>query len=294
MAKENKKNATRTSIDELNESLSSFEQRVEQNKKKVVWYIGGLIAIIAIGLGYYYGIYRSGIDGASEMIGKADISLAQGNDSLALTQYQAVAAEYSNSVANRANLNAAILLYQEGKYQEALNSLNEYSLDDELIGAAAESLKGDCLVNLKKYDEAIASYDNAISVSADNALYTPLFMMKKATVLSAQKKYADAAAIYQKIKESYPKYLMAYRVNIDKYIDRAAFFVSVSQLLVYATYHFKTAARYSKMAGTVETVGANLAFGKPYGLDKIVDRVELQRSQAESFANHLHHTAIFL
>lgn len=223
MTKENKKNATRTSIDELNESLSSFEQRVEQNKKKVVWYIGGLIAIIAIGLGYYYGIYRSGIDGASEMIGKADISLAQGNDSLALAQYQAVAAEYSNSVANRANLNAAILLYQEGKYQEALNSLNEYSLDDELIGAAAESLKGDCLVNLKKYDEAIASYDNAISVSADNALYTPLFMMKKATVLSAQKKYADAAAIYQKIKESYPKYLMAYRVNIDKYIDRANF-----------------------------------------------------------------------
>ena len=223
MAKENKKNATRTSIDELNESLSSFEQRVEQNKKKVVWYIGGLIAIIAIGLGYYYGIYRSGIDGASEMIGKADISLAQGNDSLALAQYQAVAAEYSNSVANRANLNAAILLYQEGKYQEALNSLNEYSLDDELIGAAAESLKGDCLVNLKKYDEAIVSYDNAISVSADNALYTPLFMMKKATVLSAQKKYADAAAIYQKIKESYPKYLMAYRVNIDKYIDRANF-----------------------------------------------------------------------
>ena len=223
MAKENKKNATRTSIDELNESLSSFEQRVEQNKKKVVWYIGGLIAIIAIGLGYYYGIYRSGIDSASEMIGKADISLAQGNDSLALAQYQAVAPEYSNSVANRANLNAAILLYQEGKYQEALNSLNEYSLDDELIGAAAESLKGDCLVNLKKYDEAIASYDNAISVSADNALYTPLFMMKKATVLSAQKKYADAAAIYQKIKESYPKYLMAYRVNIDKYIDRANF-----------------------------------------------------------------------
>ena len=182
-----------------------------------------MIAIIAIGLGYYYGIYRSGIDGASEMIGKADISLAQGNDSLALTQYQAVAAEYSNSVANRANLNAAILLYQEGKYQEALNSLNEYSLDDELIGAAAESLKGDCLVNLKKYDEAIATYDNAISVSADNDLYTPLFMMKKATVLSAQKKYADAAAIYQKIKESYPKYLMAYRVNIDKYIDRANF-----------------------------------------------------------------------
>ena len=223
MAKENKKNATRTSIDELNESLSGLEQRVEQNKSRVMWYVIALIAVIAVGLGYYYGIYRSGIDEASEMIGKADISLAQGNDSIALVQYQQVADEYSNSVANRANLNAAILLYQKGKYQDALNSVNSYSADDELVGAAAASLKGDCLVNLKKYDEAVSAYDEAISISGDNALYTPLFMTKKATVLSEQKKYADAAAIYQKIKDSYPKYQNAYRVNIDKYIDRANF-----------------------------------------------------------------------
>ena len=45
--------------------------------------------------------------------------------------------------------------------------------------------------------------------------------MQEATA-DAQK-YADAAVIYQKIKDSYPKYLMAYRVNIDKYIDRANF-----------------------------------------------------------------------
>ena len=32
MAKESKKQETRTSIDELNESLSGLEQRVEQNK----------------------------------------------------------------------------------------------------------------------------------------------------------------------------------------------------------------------------------------------------------------------
>ncbi len=224
MAKEEKKKATRTSIDELNDSLSGLEQRVEQNKSKVVWYIVALVIVIGLGLGYYYGIHKAGADTASEMIGKADMSLAQGNDSIALTQYQAVAAEYSNDVANRANLNAAILLYEKGKYQEALNSLNEYDANEELIGAAAASLKGDCLVNLKKYDEALSAFDKAISISDDNALYTPLFMMKKATVLFDQKKYADAASIYQTIKEKYPKYTMAYRVNIDKYIDRANYF----------------------------------------------------------------------
>lgn len=220
MAKESKKQETRTSIDELNESLSGLEQRVEQNKKSVIWYAVALLVVIGLGLGYYYG-KKSAKEDAGEMIGKADIELMQGNDSVALAQYQAVAAEYSNGVANRANLNAAILLYQKGNYEEALKAVENYDVEEELVGAASQSLKGDCLVNLKKYDEAVAAYDEAISVANGNELYVPVFMMKKATVLSAQQKYSDAAAIYQNIKDNYSKYVNAYRVNIDKYIDRA-------------------------------------------------------------------------
>ena len=220
MAKESKTQETRTSIDELNESLSGLEQRVEQNKKSVIWYAVALLVFIGLGLGYYYG-KKSAKEDAGEMIGKADIELMQGNDSVALAQYQAVAAEYSNGVANRANLNAAILLYQKGNYEEALKAVENYDVEEELVGAASQSLKGDCLVNLKKYDEAVAAYDEAISVANGNELYAPVFMMKKATVLSAQQKYSDAAAIYQNIKDNYSKYVNAYRVNIDKYIDRA-------------------------------------------------------------------------
>lgn len=220
MAKESKKQETRTSIDELNESLSGLEQRVEQNKKSVIWYAVALLVVIGLGLGYYYG-KKSAKEDAGEMIGKADIELMQGNDSVALAQYQAVAAEYSNGVANRANLNVAILLYQKGNYEEALKAVENYDVEEELVGAASQSLKGDCLVNLKKYDEAVAAYDEAISVANGNELYAPVFMMKKATVLSAQQKYSDAAAIYQNIKDNYSKYVNAYRVNIDKYIDRA-------------------------------------------------------------------------
>lgn len=220
MAKESKTQETRTSIDELNESLSGLEQRVEQNKKSVIWYAVALLVVIGLGLGYYYG-KKSAKEDAGEMIGKADIELMQGNDSVALAQYQAVAAEYSNGVANRANLNAAILLYQKGKYEEALKAVENYDVEEELVGAASQSLKGDCLVNLKKYDEAVAAYDKAISVANGNELYAPVFMMKKATVLSAQQKYSEAAAIYQNIKDNYSKYVNAYRVNIDKYIDRS-------------------------------------------------------------------------
>ena len=53
-----KKETTRTSIDELNESLSSFEQKVENNKKYIYWITGAIVAVALIVLGYVYGIFR--------------------------------------------------------------------------------------------------------------------------------------------------------------------------------------------------------------------------------------------
>ena len=46
-------------------------------------------------------------------------------------------------------------------------------------------------------------------------------MMKKATVLRAQKKYADEATVYQTIKDKFPAFQNDFRVNIDKYLERA-------------------------------------------------------------------------
>ena len=46
-------------------------------------------------------------------------------------------------------------------------------------------------------------------------------MIKKATVLHEQKKYAEEAAIYQEIKDKYPVYDQQNGVNAAKYIERA-------------------------------------------------------------------------
>ena len=220
MAKNDNQNA-RTSLEEFNDSLSSIEQKVEENKKYVYWTGGAVLAIVVLALIYIYGFRNPGIKNAKEDISKADMELFQGNDSLALKDYEKVAGEYSNSASNRANLNAAILLYQKGKYQEAADYLNDFSAKGNLVGPASQSLLGDCYVNLKKYDDAVKAFDKAISLSKDNVDYTPLFMMKKATVLRTQKKYADEAAVYQTIKDKFPAFQNDYRVNIDKYLERA-------------------------------------------------------------------------
>ena len=216
-----KTETTRTSIDELNESLSTFEQKVENNKKYIYWIAGGIVVLALIILGYVYGIHNPNMENAKAEIAKADMDLSLGKDSVALQEYLAVAANYSNDPANRASLNAAIILYKEGKYEEAAANIKNFDAEGTIVGPASQSLLGDCYVNLKKYDEAISAFDKAVSLSADNALYTPLFLLKKATVLRELKDVKAEAEILKTIKEKYPEFAANYNVDIEKYLVRA-------------------------------------------------------------------------
>lgn len=221
MAKNGKQSSTRTSIDEINESLSSIEQHVEHNKKIITWSVIGIVAVAVIVLGYIYGIRNPNIEKAKAEISLADMQAAQGNDSIALAQYKAVADSYSSEPANRAALEAGIRLYTAGKYQEAINYLLKYDITESMIGASSQSLIGDCYVNLKQYDEAIKYFEKAIKLSDDNPLYTPLFMMKEATVYRELKNYKAEVELYKTIDSKYPEFANSYQTDIKKYLERA-------------------------------------------------------------------------
>lgn len=220
MAKD-KNTETRTAVDDLNDSLTGIEQKVQNNQKFIMWACIVVAAVVALVLLYFYGIRKPGIEAANNAIGQADIELAQGNDSIALAQYKQVAEEYGYDAGNRAALNAAILLYQQGKYDEALSYLKDYKANEEIIGASAKSLEGDCYVNLKKYPEAIDCFKEAAKISNKNPYYTPVFLMKEATVERELKNYKAEAELYRTIKEEYPQYAASMQIDFDKYITRA-------------------------------------------------------------------------
>lgn len=216
-----KQNETRTSIDELNETLTNVvEQKVQNNKKSILLAIAAVV-VVAVAVMFFLNMRQSNALAADEAIAQADMSLIQGNDSIALTQYMQVADNEGYDAGNRAALQAAILLYKKGEYQKALDYLSKYSPEEAIVGAASYSLQGDCYVNLEKYNEAVAAFDKAISTSDDNELYTPLFMIKQANVYRELKDFNKEAAVYEKIKKEYPGYAAAYNLNIDKYIERA-------------------------------------------------------------------------
>ncbi len=122
-----------------------------------------------------------------------------------------------------AALQAAIILYKQGKYQEAIKYLDDYSANENIIGPAAYSLKGDCYVNLDTpdYGKAADAFQKAVSESDANPAYTPFFMMKLARVYAAQKNYAEEAKVYEKILAEYPLYGSARNLDVEKLLDRA-------------------------------------------------------------------------
>lgn len=217
-----KTETSESGLENLNDTLTSMTTKVQDNKKIITIVSLAVMAVVVIVLAYVYFFRGPGINKANDAIGTADLALAQGNDSTALAQYMDVADNYGFDASNRAALQSAILLYQKGEYQKALDYLGKYSAKEEIIGAAAYSLKGDCYVNLDKLQDAVKCYKDAISQSDDNPAYTPFFMLKLARVYAAMGNHADEAAMYKEVMTKYPTYGQSNNVDVEKLYDRAA------------------------------------------------------------------------
>ncbi len=226
MAKKDSSETTRTAVDNINDSLTNIEQKVQNNTRPLLWGTVIAIAIVCLVLFYFYGIRQPGIQKANEAIGQADIEMAMGNDSVALAQYMDIADHYGYDAGNRANLNAAILLYKQGDYEKAIYYLDRYKGSDKIVAAGAKSLEGDCYVNLEKYDEALKYFAQAVKISDNNPSYTPTFLLKEATVYMAQGNYAEAEKIYQQIVDEYPQFGPTMNVDVEKSLERAKAFAA--------------------------------------------------------------------
>ena len=122
MANTNHEEETRTSIDEVNDTLTGLGERVQKNPKTIMYACVAVAAVVIAVLVYVYAVRQPGIQSANDALGQADIELLMGNDSIALAKYQQVADNHGYKAGELAGLNAAILLYKDKKYEEAINT----------------------------------------------------------------------------------------------------------------------------------------------------------------------------
>ena len=203
MAKK-KNQETRTKLEEFNDSLSGIEQKFEQHKNVIYWTVMSVLIIALLIWGYFKFIYGPNLEKANNELAKADTELIMNQDSVAaLKGYEKIAKNYSNPAGNLAKLKAATILYAKGDNKKALNYLEDYSPKGKIVGPASQSLLGDCYVNAKQLEKAVAAYDKAIKLAGDNKSYVPSLLLKKANVLHSLKKYDEELDIYEQLELKY-------------------------------------------------------------------------------------------
>ncbi|MEZ3576536.1 MAG: tetratricopeptide repeat protein [Muribaculaceae bacterium] len=203
---------TAQEVDKSEEILA----KARANKKVIIWSLV-VAAVCVVAVLVYILVAQAGSRKADELIAKAD---AAQNDSIALTLY-AQAADAGYKSGNRAKAEMGIRLYRDGKYQEALEYLDDCSLDDEIAEAGVETLKGDCYVNLDQLDKAISAYKDAISDADENPEIVPFVLIKMANIYRSQGNYEAEAKAYKEIIDEYPSYVNSTRIDIRKFYERA-------------------------------------------------------------------------
>lgn len=197
--------------DEIKEQIlpaESTQVKTDNKVRSIMMWASIAVAIIVIGtIAYIFGIRQPAIEAGNEAIGQADIEAILGsNDSTALAAYKEVAANHGGAAGNRASLAAACYLYQQGDYEEALKYADKFSTSDDVVGALAYALKGDCLVNLDRPAEALKAFEKGVKKADKNPQIVPYLLNKQAVVLASQGENAKAAAIYKEIVSEYPEF----------------------------------------------------------------------------------------
>jgi TolA-binding protein len=115
-----------------------------------------------------------------------------------------VADEYGSTKAgNLAKLYAGVALLKQGKYQQALDYLQDYKSDDLILQARAYMLQGDANLELGKKQEAADLYLKAADYKA-NEFFSPQYLMKAGMAFEENKDYASALEAYERVINSYP------------------------------------------------------------------------------------------
>jgi TolA-binding protein len=108
---------------------------------------------------------------------------------------------------------------KKGQFKKALDNLEKIDLDDTYLRVFAFGLQGDCLSEMKKFDEAEHQYVAAAEME-DNEFTSPMYLFKAGLCADKLKKFDKATEYYTIIQDKYPTF--ASQKTIEKYIARSS------------------------------------------------------------------------
>jgi tetratricopeptide (TPR) repeat protein len=108
---------------------------------------------------------------------------------------------------------------KKGQFKKALDNLENVDLDDTYLRVFSTGLQGDCLSEMKKYDEAEHKYFEAAEME-DNEFTSPMYLFKAGLCAEKLKKFDKATEYYTSIQDNYPTF--ASQKSIEKFLSRSS------------------------------------------------------------------------
>lgn len=202
---------TTTVAEEQVVETSSFTKAPAEKYKNLLLILLGAVALGVAGYFYYtYTIEESNKEAQNAIYpavyffeqDSLDKALKGDGKVLGLLD---VAETYSGTkTANLAHFYSGVIYLKQGKYEDAISHLKEFSSSDYLIQARAYALIGDAYSEQDKFDEAVSYYKKAADYKP-NEQFTPVYLMKLALAYESLNDNKKAADTYDIILTKYPK-----------------------------------------------------------------------------------------
>ncbi len=214
----------------LDEGASKTEEWVAANQKYIFGVVGGIALVVLAWLGYQKFIQEPKELEASNEMYKAQQyfdDAVNGNTTLRDSLYSLalnggegkygfleIIDNYGGTkAANLANYYAGFSYLNMKKYQEAIDHLDKFSSDDQMLGPLALGGIGDAFAQLKQAETALGYYEKAFKAK-NNEFTTPRFLLKSAITAISVGKPQVAITYLERIKEEFAKSIEANQVDV--------------------------------------------------------------------------------
>ena len=221
------KNNTQEQEDQLKtieESLTKAEMYVEKNKNNLMV----IVVAIAVGFSAFFAFDRFYVQ-PNEENAATEMYMAEKNFELGKYQealdgdeqfaglLEIIESYGSTNSGNLAEYYAGISYLKLGDAETAIEHLDNFSSDDEMLAPIAKGAIGDAFSELGQDEEALNYYITAAELRT-NDFTTPVFLMKAANAAYSLGNKKQALSLYTRIQDEFSTSREGQ--NIGKYIAR--------------------------------------------------------------------------
>jgi tetratricopeptide (TPR) repeat protein len=205
MAKKEKKDVMEMieSPEALQQEVSKLTGFFEKNKSTTLGAGIVLIAIVAGFFGFQWYKNSQDIEGEKKLY-KAVYAFESDSLSATAKEMSKISDEFGGNTQNLSDLYLGITLLKQGKYDQSIEKLKNFSSADLLVQARAYSLIGDAYSEKKSFGEAITYYQKATEYKP-NKFFTPSYLLKLALAFEANKQGKEALDAYSQITDKFPE-----------------------------------------------------------------------------------------